>query len=495
MILGAVILRMDAASTCGMTRRPNRCYYTGPMMKRAALFGHFGARVRAQSEVPPNGAAGSGAADSLPALGPWGLSPAAFDAVLVVLLSAGILGEALGERGVFNPLVLVMAVPLIWRRRYPLFVFGAVVFGAIVAATDAQYVGFFCIMVAAYSVGAYGRHRLLSLAIFLATAAGVDIHYGGALPNLPNASGPFLILIPFWIIGTAMRTRQLRADAFESKAARLEREQEQAMAAALAEERSRIARELHDVVAHSVSVMVVQAGAARQVLTSSPEEAREALLAVEASGREAMGELRNLLGLLNQDGGEVDLAPQPGTDQLEALIQRVREAGLPVELRIEGEPVSLPVGLDLAAYRIVQEALTNALKYSGLARTQVVLDYRDGELKLEILDDGPGGPAASRIDAPPGRRGLAGMRERVVMYGGRLEAGPRLERGYAVRAWLPIDEAAAPSPPDPLSLEGERGRAQEQEPYSPSPSEEKRRRANEQQPYSPSPPEGEGAGG
>ena len=207
------------------------------------------------------------------------------------------------------------------------------------------------------------------------------------------------------------------------------------MQLALAEERSRIARELHDVVAHSVSVMLVQAGAARQVLTSSPEEAREALLAVEAGGREAMTELRNLLGLLNPDGP--GLAPQPGVGELDDLVQRVRDAGLPVQLRVEGEAKPLPVGLDLTAYRIVQEALTNAIKYSGLAPTEVVLQYRDDEMKLEILDDGGGGPVPS--DRGQGR-GLVGMRERVAMYGGRLEAGPRLPKGYAVRVWLPISD-------------------------------------------------------
>jgi signal transduction histidine kinase len=205
-----------------------------------------------------------------------------------------------------------------------------------------------------------------------------------------------------------------------------------------------MARELHDVVAHSVSVMVVQAGAARQVVNASPEKAGEALLAVESVGREALTELRNLLGLLSDHSADPveapDLAPQPGMDELASLIQRVGEAGLPVELRVVGRPRPLPAGVDLAAYRIVQEALTNALKYSGLARTEVVLDYRDSELKVEVLDEGAGERPRSAVGAVGARtgRGLAGMRERVALYGGRLEAGPRLERGYAVRAWLPL---------------------------------------------------------
>jgi len=372
--------------------------------------------------------------------GPWNLSPFTFDALLAVLLTGGVLGEALSESGDIRLEVLLMSVPLAWRRSYPLPVFGAVVLGAVLAATEAQYLSFLCIIVAAYSVGAYSRNRLLALTIFLATAIGVDAQYGGALPQLPQATGPFLVLFPFWLIGMGMRTRQLRAEAFEDKATQLEREQEQATQLALAAERSRIARELHDVVAHSVSVMLVQAGAARQVLIASPDQAREALLAVEAGGREAMTELRNLLGLLSQDGEEVDLAPQPGIAQLDALVQRVRDAGLPVELRTEGTPVPLPVGLDLTAYRIVQEALTNSLKYSDLAQTKVILSYRDDEVKLEILDEGLGRPSP-----PVGHgRGLVGMRERVALYGGRLEAGPRLNRGYAVRAWLPQPKTGEP---------------------------------------------------
>jgi signal transduction histidine kinase len=412
MIPGGIILPMEAGTTRRMTQSRVSRYYTEAMTT-----------INTARH------------------GPWNLSPFTFDALLAVLLTGGVLGESLSDGGHLRPEVVLLSVPLAWRRSYPLPVFGAVVLGAILAATEAQYLSFLCIIVAAYSVGAYSRNRLLALTIFLVTAIGVDASYGGALPQLPQATGPFLVLFPFWLIGIGMRTRQLRAEAFEDKATRLEREQEQATQLALAAERSRIARELHDVVAHSVSVMLVQAGAARQVLTLSPDQAREALLAVEASGREAMTELRNLLGLLNQDGGEVDLAPQPGIDQLDALIQRVRDAGLPVEVRIEGTPVPLPVGLDLTAYRIVQEALTNSLKYSDLARTEVILNYRDDELKLEILDEGLGGP--SPAGHGPGR-GLVGMRERVALYGGRLEAGPRLNRGYAVRAWLPQPKTGEP---------------------------------------------------
>jgi signal transduction histidine kinase len=289
-------------------------------------------------------------------------------------------------------------------------------------------------MVATYSVGVYSPHRLLSLAVIVATAEFIVREFGGGLPSIPDYAGPFVVLVPMWLVGNAIRSWKLRAEALQERATLLAQEGERAMHMAIAEERARIAREMHDVIAHSVSVMVVQAGAARQVLTSEPGKATEALLAVEATGREAMTELRRLLGVVSDGGSDASLTPQPGVDQLDALVQRVGDAGLPVQLRIEGQPRTLPPGVDVAAYRIVQEALTNALKYSGLAPTEVVLDYRESELKVEVLDEG--NVQGLNGDVRQGR-GLVGMRERVALFGGTLEAGPRLERGYAVRAWLP----------------------------------------------------------
>jgi signal transduction histidine kinase len=330
-----------------------------------------------------------------------------------------------------------MTVPLAWRRRQPLAVFVLIVAAAVSVFQQAPYVGLAALMIAAYSVGSHSRHRLLSLGVIIATVTIIaTVFHVGGWPPLPNASAPYVIALSMWLVGNAIRTRQLRADALEDRATRLEREREQATQAAIAEERARIARELHDVVAHNVSVMIVQAGAARHVLKTSPEQATGALRAVEASGREAMAELRHLLGLLSPDGEDVSLAPQPGVEQLESLVRRVGEAGLPVTLHIEGQPRPLPPGIDLTAYRIVQEALTNALKYAGQARTDVILDYRESGLKVEVLDDGPGN--SGREGAATGH-GLVGMCERVALYGGTLEAGPRLGQGYAVRAWLPLE--------------------------------------------------------
>jgi signal transduction histidine kinase len=360
------------------------------------------------------------------------------DSILALALTILITFEAAGNRdygvtGADKLALLFITVPLAWRRREPLTVFAVIISVAVFSLNAAPYTGVCSIMVAAYSVGAYCRYRLASLGALVATAVVIDVVFHGGLPPIPDTAGPFVALIPLWLVGNAMRTRQLRIDASEERAIRLERENELSTRAALAEERARIARELHDVVAHSVSVMVVQAGAARQVLPTSPEEARQALLAVESTGRDAMTELRGLLDVLGDDGG-MALAPQPGMEQVDRLVQRVRDAGLPVELHVEGARRPLPVGVDLAAYRIVQEALTNALKFSGLAPTTVVLDYRAEELKLEVLDEGSAVAPSERAEAG---RGLAGMRDRVAVYGGSLEAGPRPVRGYAVRAWLP----------------------------------------------------------
>jgi signal transduction histidine kinase len=206
----------------------------------------------------------------------------------------------------------------------------------------------------------------------------------------------------------------------------------------VAEERGRIARELHDVVAHSVSVMVVQAQAGPRLL-GEPEQARGAFRSIEASGREALVELRRLLGILRTGDEHLAIGPQPGLGSLQSLVEQMREAGLPVELRVEGEPLQLPPGVDLSAYRIVQEALTNTLKHAGQAEAEVVVRYGASELELEVVDNGSGGAAS--VNGPG--HGLIGMRERVALYGGELVTGTRNSGGYAVRARLPLTRGAA----------------------------------------------------
>ncbi|MBO4252459.1 sensor histidine kinase [Streptomyces griseorubiginosus] len=267
--------------------------------------------------------------------------------------------------------------------------------------------------------------------------------------------------------GTAMllaRARRRHAKVLEDRRWLLEREREAAARTAVAAERARIARELHDIVSHKVSLMVVQASAAREVLATLPNEAETALRAVEGAGRDAMTELRHLLGLLapspcgdDEDEaeryGEGDLsglAPQPSLSQLGTLVDRIAFAGLPVEVRISGEPRPLPPGIDVTAYRIVQEALTNALKHGDGGRATVTLRYADHSLRVEVLNSGPSvlSPDDARMSAGSGDhgrrdegagRGLIGLRERVAVYGGRFDARRRIGGGYRVRARIPLE--------------------------------------------------------
>ena len=242
--------------------------------------------------------------------------------------------------------------------------------------------------------------------------------------------------IAIFLTRGAVRGRELLAEAHAARAVSLEHEQELRAQAAVADERARIARELHDLVAHNVSVMVVQAGAERHALGDEQASTREALASIEQAGRQALGEARRLLGMLRRDGDGEELEPQPGVEQIDVLVEQVERAGLPVALAIEGEPVALPAGLDLCAYRIVQEALTNALKHAGPAHAEVLLRYAPRSLDVEVCDDGRG-PARAGSGNGAGH-GLIGMRERVALYGGRLQAGRARGGGFEIHARLPL---------------------------------------------------------
>lgn len=360
------------------------------------------------------------------------LDPRLLDVALAVGLTAWAIAElhTLSEH-TSKPALLVMTVAVAWRRRWPLGVM-VVALACLVAETDGDggLPELAALVIAAYSAALYSSHRLI-VPIVLILAASLAAAIGGGLP-VPSKTLPFFVLGPLWLAGSALRRRERRADAWADRANRLERERE----VALATERARIARELHDVVTHGVSVMVLQTGAARQILSKDSSRAEELLRSVESGGRTALDELRRLLGLLSSDAA-APLAPQPGVEQIPALVARVREAGLPTDLTVEGSARALPPGIDVAAYRIVQEALTNALKHAHRAPTQVIVRYGDAELELEVIDQGP-----SVADTPrPGGLGLVGMRERVAIYGGTVEAKPEATRGYAVRARLPLERA------------------------------------------------------
>jgi signal transduction histidine kinase len=249
--------------------------------------------------------------------------------------------------------------------------------------------------------------------------------------------GVFLVAAP-WLAGFAIRTRELRVRALEERAAALEREREERTRAAIAEERARIARELHDVVAHHLSVSVIQLVAALEELDARADgtRLRRSLRLAEEACRQALTEMRRLLGVLRPGEDRAELSPSPGLAALDELVESVRETGLPLEVAIEGDPAPISAGLDLAAYRVVQEALTNALKHSGGAATRLALRYRPEAIEIEVVNDGRASPAEEGVSG----RGLLGMRERVALYGGRLEAGPNEDGGFRVWAVLPIGE-------------------------------------------------------
>jgi signal transduction histidine kinase len=353
-------------------------------------------------------------------------------------------------------LLVLIAAPLIFRRRYPLSTLWAVLVTATMVAERPEplRLSFYVCVIAAYSAAVYSPYRVPALASLPVTALlmgelqqdAAEPALGGAINAVPQGAVPFLILAPIAVAAWGLRTLRARADAEQARVAAMERESVEAVRRAAEEERARIARELHDVVTHNVSVMVIQAGAARKVLTASPEQAREALLSVEASGRAAMTELRHVMGLLTMDGGSPDLAPQPGMAELESLVGRVRDAGLPVELTVTGRAgTALPDGVDLAGYRVVQEALTNAVKHAAGASAVVRVDYGTDRLSIEVTDTGGRRPPSA--DAGSGR-GLIGLRERLVLYGGTLQAGPRVRGGYRVAAVIPLGTADTPDTPD-----------------------------------------------
>lgn len=349
--------------------------------------------------------------------------------------------NVVGPRPVVAGLYLVTALALAGRRRAPvavaLLVLGVNLVQALAfGASEGQGV-LLPALVAMYSAGANSpRPRslvpllflpLLIVARELTNPENIDAR------NVLDALAWDTTILAAWLLGAYLRTSRLYVAALEERAARAEQAREERARAAVAEERARIARELHDEVAHGVTVMVVQAEAAEEILASDPERAREPLRRVHGIGREALAELRQLVGILREQEPEAERAPRPGIADLDALLVRVREAGLPVELRIEGEPMRVPPALDLCTYRIVQEALTNSLKHAGPARATVALNYGERFLELEVSDDGRGLAASNGAG-----HGLAGMRERVALFGGAFESGPRAGGGYRIHARLPV---------------------------------------------------------
>jgi signal transduction histidine kinase len=374
-----------------------------------------------------------------------------FDALILAGVGIGVSGAVLGRDrtdGPEGPLwfdvlaILAIVLPLLARRRFP---FGAPVAMGVAAAltsfvdqTVVPYDGvtFLVGCAALFLVGSL-RDRSQAVA-GLAVAEGIlaVVVHNDPRSGVGNFIVGSIIFTIVWTIAFGVGRKSVEADEAKERAARAEGEREERARSAVTEERARIARELHDVVGHSVSVMTVQASAVRRLLRPEQQREREALLIVEQTGREALAEMRRMVGVLRRPEEAPALAPQPSLEHLGKLVEQAREAGLPVELRVEGEPLPLPAGVDLTAYRLVQEGLTNALKHARAERAEVLVRYSDGDIEVTVSDDGRGAGSGDG-----GGHGLVGMRERVAVYGGDLEAGPRPEGGYRLRAKLPLAPA------------------------------------------------------
>jgi signal transduction histidine kinase len=365
--------------------------------------------------------------------------PYATDSAIALVLAGFVLSDVLGSgdyytasKAIYVPAALLMTLPLAWRRKAPLPV-AAIVMGALIVESltvgsaptpDSQLVGW---LLAIYTVAAHCDRVAALAGGAMALAAGL-IWMG-----IDDFLFPVVVFGGAWLAGRLVRQRDVHAQVAEERSAALAREREANARAASAEERARIARELHDVLSHSVSVMVVQAGAERMALGSGRPVTAETLEAIEKTGRQALTEMRRLLGMLRVSDEPPAHAPQPTLAELDELVAQVREAGVPVELHVEGRQVALPVGVAVSAYRIVQEALTNVLKHAGPAHARVIVRYATGELELEIADDGQG-----PREADDAGHGLVGMRERVALYDGEFDAGARNGGGFVVRVRLPL---------------------------------------------------------
>ena len=375
----------------------------------------------------------------------------AIDVVIVVLVLVGMVDTVLARNSAGSPdsslwfaltAMAVLAIVIVAHRRYPFA--GPVaywVLAAAIAFIDPILLpaaeSFFAVGLAtAFLLGSLrdARKAGIGLAIILASTAIL-------VSEIPGHTSAEVVFIPLdfaicWFAGFVFRRSADQAQAAETRAIVAERDREADALRAVVEERTRIARELHDIVGHSLSVMTVQTSGVRRLLRPEQEQEREALLAVERTGREALAEMRRVVGALRDPDGGPELAPQPSLSRVDALVAHARETGLPVDLEIEGVPVPLPAGVDLTAYRLVQEGLTNAIKHASAGHAEVHVRYDDGHVEIEVCDDGRGADGVGR--ASVGGHGLVGMRERVSIYGGELDAGPRAEGGFRLHARLPV---------------------------------------------------------
>lgn len=367
------------------------------------------------------------------------IAVAAIEAALEVVVRQDVADAPRMDTWFAAPALALLVASLLARRRWPFAAPAAMwVSAAALSVVDGRLVPF---TAAVYATGMLASFLLGTLPEKTQSRVGLLVVIGAAATvvfNAPGSSGGSYVFIPglfsmLWLVGLALQQRGARVEAAEMRATRIARDREDAMSAAIAAERASIARELHDVLGHSVSVMTIQASAVRRMLTPDQVRERDALLTVEQTGREALVEMRRLVGILRLPNDAPGLEPQPGIDQVPKLVEQARELGLAIDFRVEGEAVTLPPGIDLTAYRLVQEGLTNVRKHSDARHTEVRLKYEAGGIEVEVCDDGKGAAAADE-----GGHGLLGMRERVSIYGGEFEAGPRAQGGFRLRARLPV---------------------------------------------------------
>jgi signal transduction histidine kinase len=336
------------------------------------------------------------------------------------------------------PAIAILVLPIIARRWFPFAPAAHWLLAAGISFVDWRLIPF---AISIFVVGLVAAFLLGNLRDPVQAGIGLALVIGGpatVVYKIPGHTTAMLIFIPLeftiaWVGGFALRERVEQAEAAEVRASLAERERDAAARIAVAEERVRIARELHDIVAHAVSVMVLQVGAVRHKLPDALAEDSDALRGVEQVGRTALAEMRGLLAAMRRDGEEAELIPQPGLDGLDALLEEIGRAGLPVQLHVDGEPAALPRGIDLSAYRIVQEGLTNALKHARASNAEVTVRYRPDELQIEVRDNGEGSSTSNGLG-----HGLVGVRERVKIYGGEMSAGTANGSGFILSTRLPL---------------------------------------------------------
>ena len=373
-----------------------------------------------------------------------------FDLLVALIAVVAMLQVALGfgSRGAPRttlwfciPAIAVLVLPIVARRRFPFA--GPAVYWLLAAGITFVDPLLIPYASALFVVGMADAFLLGNLRDSRRAGAGLAVVVGSAVTivyNVPGHSVSQLVFVPLefavsWVAGFAVRARAEQAEAAEVRATAAELERDAAARVAVAEERARIARELHDIVAHAVSVMVLQVGAVRHRLPDALAEDRDALSGVERVGRAALTEMRRLLAVMRRDGDRAELAPQPGLDGLDSLVKDIGRAGLPVELHVEGEPFPLPRGIDLSAYRIAQEALTNTLKHARASHADVTICYAPEEVQIQVRDNGQGAVTSNGHG-----HGLIGIRERVKLYGGDMTAGTADSGGFLLSTQLPVPD-------------------------------------------------------